>query len=103
MDANKQALFNRLCVVIDADRPNLSGVFNIIAQVAVSSGEIASAMSAHARDVLMDAPETRPDTLVKEMYRRTFFDEQYACLYNTQHIAQNPAHMASLVSMLEAE
>lgn len=89
MDQQMQAIFAPLIPVFAARNFQPADLFELIGQFVETNPGVAQAMAYHARDILMEA--TSPATSsahVTEVYRRTFFDIEYAQKYGTSEMLE---------------
>jgi hypothetical protein len=89
MDHQMQMIFAPLIPVLAARNFQSADLFELIGQFVETSPRIAQAMAFHARDILMEAtPPATHSAHVTEVYRRTFFDKEYAQKYGTSDMLE---------------
>ena len=102
MDKEMQAVFAPLVSVFAARNFQSGDLYELIGQFIGTNPEVAQAMAFHARDILMGGePPTTHSAVITEVYRRTFFDVDYATKYGTSQLLERGAEtMKSFVEYL---
>jgi hypothetical protein len=93
MDTEIEAIFAPLKATLEAQPHGASDLVELIGSFAMDSGTVAQALAFHARDVIRESrdPIAYP-ALIAEIYRRAFFDRDYAARYGTTEMLDRGPH-----------
>lgn len=103
MDTELELIFAPLKATLEARPMDASDLMELIGSFATGdSGAVAQAMAFHARDVMRETNDTTTyPALIAEIYRRAFFEREYAEKYETtQMLDQGPEVLRDFVSYL---
>lgn len=92
-----QTIFARMATAmrnnsyLESDLYDLIGSFAEVADDNPGYSRIAAALAYHARDIVIETgpPESYTELMI-EVYRRTFFDAEFAAIYGTQDLQGSP-------------
>ena len=95
MDTELELIFAPLKATLEARPMGASDLMELIGSFATGdSGTVAQAMAFHARDVMRETNDaTAYPALIAEIYRRAFFDREYAEKYETTQMLDQGAEM----------
>lgn len=105
MKPEMQAAFAPLQQRLQAKEYTDVDLLELIGEFAGHDPRVAQALAFHARDILVEhdqaSQEVQYSCVLVEVYRRTFFDEETAKKYGTEHIPEKgPEELQALSTFL---
>jgi hypothetical protein len=94
MDAELELIFAPLKESLEARQMGARDLMELIGGFASNdSSNLAQALAFHARDIMLETNNASPyPALIAEIYRRAFFDREYAARYGTTQLLDLGLH-----------